>query len=563
MHRRSLSWTVHNISVWPKTAPGEGTVKDIRDLRMCSAMYTRMYADGVGSTARSSAVKHGRLGGEGHCHHLFVSSRVVLKSNSTPKQVGFPKGLDSCGFLSGCICFGSTRSIHTNGVLARQALPDANSGDVWALPRVVLKGGRAKLFSEGKSPIVYNGAIDRVVGRPAPRVGEAVLVCSGDGDPFAWGIFNPCSMYRVRIMETREEMSTPEDFKKPGASAFDIDSLLERRVHQAIVLRKSLGLPAPNITNVYRLVNSEGDRLSGLVVDILGTCAVISSSAAWIEQRRNFIEKLLGTLLPEIHTIEWKTSPMIAKEEGFERNAKSGDKQYTAANDNDSSEQLSEDPDSNEIQVLEDGIKYYVNPRNGQKTGFYADQREHRLFIRSIASGKNVLDLCCYSGGFAINAAIGNAERVHGVDSSHAAIYLARRNAVLNDLTDSKCSFEVGDIAEVMRRMMENGEQWDIVILDPPKLAPNKNVLTRAMRKYISLNAAAMKLVRPGGLLMTCSCSGAMTQSGSFQTMIRDAAKRACRRATILRPANASSDHPVDPGYPEGQYLTNVTVGIQ
>ena len=153
----------------------------------------------------------------------------------------------------------------------------------------------------------------------------------------------------------------------------------------------------------------------------------------------------------------------------------------------------------------------------------------------------------------------GGAVSAVGVDSSASALELGRKNAEVNGMTE-KCSFEKADAAEYMKRVGKEGKQWDIVVLDPPKLAPSRKALTGAMRKYEALNAAAMRLVRPGGVLMTCSCSGAVAQSGEFVSMLQKAAKRARRRVSVVRMGGASPDHPLDPGYPEGSYLTNVTV---
>lgn len=427
------------------------------------------------------------------------------------------------------------------------------------VPRVVLKGGRSKLFSEGKSPIVYGGAIDRIVGRPAPVCGDAVLVCTGNEEPIGWGVFNPNSMYRVRILETADELGEREDLRTRDTKMFDIKGLLERRIHQALCLRDAIGLTREVTTTAYRLVNSEGDRLSGLVVDVLGSFVVISSSAAWIEQWRDSISKILLEMFPGASTLVWRSSPLVTQEEGFDLKAEQGESSSVieiSDTDKDSSKE------EETIQVLENGVRYFVNPYKGQKTGFYADQRDHRAFIRSIASGKEVLDLCCYSGGFAINAALGNALYCLGVDSSSSAISLARRNAATNGLSERQCAFQVGNVADVMKAMNNEHKLWDIVILDPPKLAPSKRVLKQALRKYSNLNAAAMRIIRPGGLLMTCSCSGAVTQTGVFAAMLQDAAKRSGRRITIVRHGSAGSDHPIDPGYPEGQYLTNVVVRV-
>lgn len=429
------------------------------------------------------------------------------------------------------------------------------------LPRVVLKGGKSKLFAGGQSPMVYSGAVDRVVGRPTPQAGDAVLLCDGKEEAIGWGFFNPSSMFRVRVMQTADELD-PAALARPDAPA-----LVEQRIAAAVALRRALGLPSP-ATSVYRLINSEGDRLSGLVVDVLGDRLVVSSSAAWVELNKQAIcEALMRHAgLP---MGAWRGAADMLAEEGWPAGgaaagAQGEDEsaQEEAANEA-GAEGEAEAGTSGTVVVSEGGISYAVDPA-GQKTGFYCDQRDHRAFVRSVAQGKDVLDLCCYTGGFALSAAAGGAASALGVDSSAPAVALAQRNAELNGCTD-RCAFEKGDVAPWMSAAAKEGRQWDIVVLDPPKLAPSRKALTGALRKYESLNASAMRLVRPGGLLMTCSCSGAVRAAhgdDSFEAMLRGAARRARRRVTVVREGSAAPDHTVDPGHPEGRYLTNVLLRV-
>jgi 23S rRNA G2069 N7-methylase RlmK/C1962 C5-methylase RlmI len=407
-----------------------------------------------------------------------------------------------------------------------------------SIPRVILKGGKSKLFMEDLNPMVYPGAIDRVVGKPAPKAGDVVFVCNGGEEPFAWGVYNSESLYRVRILEMCGDQGAGGP---PSLSA-----LIQARIEAAYALRSVLKLPSQDNT-VYRLINSEGDGLSGLIVDVLGeNVVVIQSSAVWVEQQREVIQSAIQSVCKNenLHII-WRRSNDILREEGV------------------NGEDRISDAEENEVcgrkVVVEHGVRYEVDPL-GQKTGFYADQRDHRKFIQERAYGKDVLDLCCYTGGFALNAAIGGASSVVGVDSSAAAIDMAKSNAILNETVS--CEFHQAPITNFMRAAAEEGKSWDIIVLDPPKLAPNKKSLTGALRKYESLNTAAMRLVRPGGLLMTCSCSGAVAQAQVFLPMLRKAARRAGRHITLLRSGGAAPDHPLNLGYPEGQYLTNVTVRV-
>jgi 23S rRNA G2069 N7-methylase RlmK/C1962 C5-methylase RlmI len=380
-------------------------------------------------------------------------------------------------------------------------------------------------------------------------------------------------------------MQTLDDVDVENLIQPDLAALLTARIQAAVAVRAALGLPNNKVTNVYRLVNSEGDRLSGLVVDVLGNVATVQASAAWVQKHRLLIEELITKNVDEVDGVVWRQSAELIEEEGWVN--KDGEGEEAREDDsgnsggNSGAAQLQQEGGGGEPQqeensrpggtavmdhslteeppiAVEASLNYVVDPK-GQKTGFYCDQRDHRAFIRSISANKDVLDVCCYSGGFALNAAAGGAASAHGIDSSKPAVELAKRNAELNGFTD-RCTFEKADSAEFMKRAGGDGKNWDIVILDPPKLAPSRKSLQGAWRKYEALNASAMRLVRPGGVLMTCSCSGAVAQSGEFIPMLQKAAKRAQRRVTLVRSGSAAGDHPLDPGYPEGLYLTNITL---
>jgi len=423
--------------------------------------------------------------------------------------------------------------------------------DFSKMPQVVLKGGKAKLFSgDYKSPIVYGGAIDCVIGKPAPQSGDLVVVQNGKRETIGFGFYNPCSMYRVRMLQTVDEMPEANVDKLENRGTLDdyVKHLILSRIKNARELRSMLlGKSAEdedNMVTAYRMINSEGDRLSGLVVDVISNIAVVHSSAAWVEQWRDDIEQYIQQAAADVDTIVWRRAEHMLKMEGVELEESVGH------------------GDEEELSVVarEFGAKFHVSPF-GQKTGFYADQRDNRRFIRSMSRGKSVLDLCCYSGGFSIHAALGGATSVIGVDSSSSAIELAKKNSLLNNV-ESCVEFYKDDATKFMQEALKQGRQWDIVILDPPKLAPSRTLLKKAMRKYVALNAAAMKLVTPGGLLMTCSCSGAMNSSGEFTRVVQMASQRAQVSATIILKRGAGLDHCLDPGYPEGEYLTNFTLRI-
>ncbi|CAA7027393.1 unnamed protein product [Microthlaspi erraticum] len=403
--------------------------------------------------------------------------------------------------------------------------------------KVVLKKGKTQLFKDG-SPMVYSGAVDRIIGKPPPQTGDVVIVADGTENPIGWGLYNSVSMFCVRLMQLQHEST------RDPSCALNVEKLLQTRIAQAVELRKSLGIPSAN-TNAYRLVNSEGDRLSGLVVDVFGDIAVVASSAAWLEKYRNQVETCLRSI-HGINHINWRPSLDVLKEDGFDISSLS-------------QAQSSSLPQRS--MVVENGISFAVS-LEGQKTGFYTDQRENRHLISTISAGKRVLDLCCYSGGFALNAARGGATSVVGIDSSLPALELARENVILNHMDPGKVVFIKQDSTEFMKAALSREESWDIVILDPPKLAPRKKVLHNAAGMYRNLNSLAMRLTRSGGLMMTCSCSGAMTQSGKFLGILQSAAAMAGRKITVVREAGAASDHPLDPSYPQGQYLSNFLLRV-
>lgn len=413
------------------------------------------------------------------------------------------------------------------------------------IAKVVLKKGKTQLFRDG-SPMVYSGAVDCVIGKP-PQTGDAVLVTDRARQPFAWGIYNSVSMFCVRIVQTEDEAS------RDPSCVLDMERIIESRIAGAVELRKQLDLPSKD-TNVYRLVNSEGDRLSGLIADVLGDHIVVASSASWVEKYRPTIEGALITSTG-LGSITWRPSLEMLKEEGHEIGVENPSQSSTEL---DAVDAVASD---DEIEVFENGIRYKAS-LSGQKTGFYADQRDSRLALRAVCRSKTVLDLCCYSGGFSLNAAVGGASHVTGVDSSEPAVELATANVVRNELDPSSCTFVRADVTHFLKEAVAEGRAWDVVVLDPPKLAPNRKALQKALSRYRTLNSLAMRVTKPGGLLMTCSCSGAMTQSRSFVSVLKDASATVGRRLIQLRYAGAAPDHTLDVAYPEGEYLTNVLLRV-
>ena len=380
------------------------------------------------------------------------------------------------------------------------------------------------------------------------------------------GVYNPSSMYRVRILchgsshgallkKVKAAMKDNANDKE-AAEREAVALILQTKLHESIQARLSLNLPSDS-TDSYRLVNGEGDGLSGFAVDVLGgKVAVVMSSAAWVEIHKDTILETLDAVLKEhpLYSeqggleIVWRNTPSRLKQDGYELSEADGDE-----SDNDEC-----------VIVTESGVKYHTYPfGSSQKTGFYCDQRDNRLDVAKLCDGKRVLDLCCYNGGFALNAMVhGGASSCTGVDSSQDAIDAAIANAELNGLDDSRIQFLRDDIAQYMKDANDDAKEYDVIVLDPPKLAPSVSGLERASRKYHALNRDAMKIIdrKEGGLLLTCTCSGAMTQKDGgnfFLQTVQNAALAAGRQVTLLRKSGAAPCHTQSPAsYPAGNYLT-------
>ena len=371
-----------------------------------------------------------------------------------------------------------------------------------------------------------------------------------------WGVYNPSSMYRVRILSHSWSMNRQvnEQLERGGDENEALALIVKTQIQSAMQVRKTLGFmknDSPLYTDTFRLVNGEGDCLSGLAVDVIGgQVAVVMSSAAWVQVHRDLIVKCLKEVLNENnqdYDIVWKTTPARLQQDGMEMNECNGDE-----TDNDT-----------RVLATELGIKYATFPyAQGQKTGYYCDQRENRWNVAQYCNNAKVLDLCTYHGGFALNAVIhGHAAHVTGVDSSQQAIDTCHINAELNNCSD-KVVFVRDDISQFMKQAEAKGAYYDVIVLDPPKLAPSVSGLDKAKRKYHGLNRNAIKLLNQdkGGLLMTCTCSAAMSQKDGgqyFLNMVQQAAIAAGRRVTLLQVSGAAPCHTTNPAsYPAGVYLT-------
>lgn len=408
------------------------------------------------------------------------------------------------------------------------------------LPTVVLRRGREHLLS----PLLYDASVERVKGFPS--AGDLVEVCDWRGCVLAMGVYNPNSMYRVRVLQR-------------GENRRDLSSILLHRLRVAMATRRLLGLPKAGQDEAYRLVNGEGDGLSGLIVDVYGCIAVVRVAAYWVEKHRRTVEDGIRSIFLEVGVnirLVWRRSSAHLQQDFPQGLCQSF------------AEDVEEEVDPHEeCEVMESGLRFWVRPAGGQKTGLYLDQRENRRLIRSLVAlqdAPRVLDLCCYHGAFALAALAGGASCVTAVDSSAEALQVAARNATLNGFKSS-LKLEQGDVAAFMHQAAADKQEYDVVVLDPPKLAPSRRreALAKAERKYMALNEAALRLVAPGGILLTCTCSAAMTQSGRFIRMVKAAAFGAERDLAVLQTSQAAPDHPVSPACPEAAYLTAVLARVE
>jgi 23S rRNA (cytosine1962-C5)-methyltransferase len=382
--------------------------------------------------------------------------------------------------------------------------------------RVVLKKGRANPLWHGH-PWVYSGAVQREDGGAEP--GDVVEVCDIEGRLIGRGFYNPRSQIRARMVTFRDER---------------VDAaLIGRRIEEAIGLRQRLGLPSAD-TTAYRLVNSEGDALPGLTVDVYGDVAAVQFSALGAKKMEDAIYDALAAQLKTRAVVEVAAGG-FAQVEGFA----SATRVVRGAED------------VGVVRCRENGIELEVEPLKGQKTGMFLDQRENRRRIGQLAAGARVLDVYTYAGGFALNALKGGAREALCVDSSARALERVTAHAALNGVQDKISTVEADAF-----RWLETArpKSWDIVVVDPPKFARARKDLDAALKGYQRLNVLAMNACADGGLLATCSCSQLVDEE-MFERMLAAAAKDAGRRVQILEVGSQGPDHPVPPAFPEGRYL--------
>lgn len=394
---------------------------------------------------------------------------------------------------------------------------NASGADVRrALPRVDLKTEKRNFH-----PWVYRKMLERPKEGGA-RDGDAVEIYDRRGVFIGRGFYNGRSQIALRVLDWGGR-GEPLDF------AFFRD-----RIAAAVAIRREV-LALEERTDAYRAVNSEGDGLSGVVVDIYGAHAVceIMSLGAW--KVRQWVEQALGALYT-LEGVHFRADERIQNLEGFKAPPPKAAVTTT---------------------INENGVRFEVSLTGGHKTGFFLDQRENRRAVAELAGGKRLLDLCCYTGGFSLYARVlGHAKEAVGVDLDEKAIAQAEKNARLNGLAGPQAGvrFLHANAFHFLKEERDPRDLWDFVVLDPSKLAPTREGLDAALRDYYDLNRLALRNLKPGGLFLTCSCSGLVSLE-SFLGVVANAGADAGREVRVLRTSGPGDDHPVVADFPEGLYL--------
>jgi 23S rRNA (cytosine1962-C5)-methyltransferase len=384
--------------------------------------------------------------------------------------------------------------------------------------KLLLKRDRERSLLR-RHPWVVSGAVDALRGHAGP--GDTVEVCEHDGSFLAWAAYSPSSRIVARVW----------DFARD--TVLD-DAFFAARIGAAVALRRALLPPAGS---AYRVVNAESDGLPGLTVDRYADQLVLQASSAGAAAQRERIARVLAAATG-LSSVYERSEGEVLELEGLtpRRGALLGPEPTEA------------------IAVQEHGLRFAVDVRAGHKTGFYLDQRDNRALVRELAAGRDVLDGFCYTGAFGLCAAAGGARSVTAVDSSEDALAAARVNAELNPQAGSAIAFERADVFEFLRSARDRRLGYDLIVLDPPKFAPTARHAERAARAYKDINLLAFKLLRPGGLLLTFSCSAAIGGE-LFQKIVAGAAADAGVDARFVRRLGAGADHPVALSFPEGDYL--------
>lgn len=385
--------------------------------------------------------------------------------------------------------------------------------------RIILAKGREKSLLR-RHPWIFSGAIERVEGKPLS--GETLDVFDKGGNWLARAAWSADSQIRGRVWTFDRDEQIDQDF-------------FVRRLQQAQQWRNVVA--ARDDLTGYRLIAGESDGLPGITIDRYDNFLVLQLLSSGAEFQRLNLMNALRECYPECNIYE-RSDVAVRKKEGL--------KQVTGLLHGEEPPKL--------LPICENGVQILVDIKEGHKTGFYLDQRESRLAASRYVNGKKVLNCFCYTGAFGLFALKGNCKQVVNVDVSQPALDIARQNAELNGFDMSRAEFVRADVFKLLREYREQGEKFDVIIMDPPKFIENKGQLAGGCRGYKDINMLAMQLLNPGGTLLTYSCSGLM-ESGLFQKILADAALDAKREVQFVEQFTQAADHPVLSTYPEGLYL--------
>lgn len=400
---------------------------------------------------------------------------------------------------------------------AQHATQQAADPRLAGVPSLRLRPGKERSLQR-RHPWVYASGIAAI--EPNLASGQTVAIVGDDGRFLAWGAYSPDSAIAARAWSYEIEA-------QPDAG------MMRTRVQQALARRQAL----TGRTTAVRLVFGEADQLPGLVVDRYGDQLVVQFLAAGVEFWR---EPIIDALMAESGCSRL-----------FERSdAAAREREGLAPREG----PLRGEPPAGPVEIIEDGVRYAVDVVSGHKTGFYIDQRDSRARVAALSRDRRVLNCFCYTGGFTLAALAGGARSALSIDSSEPALEQARANQVLNGLQDSDCEWRNDNVFDALKRLAAEGREFDLIVLDPPKFAPSAHHLDRAARAYKEINLKALRLLAPGGLLFTFSCSGAVSVD-LWQKIVAGAVIDARVDAQFIERLQAGSDHPMLMTHPEGEYL--------
>ena len=396
--------------------------------------------------------------------------------------------------------------------------------------KLILNAGREKSLLR-RHPWIFSGAVARAEGQPAS--GDTVEVRSAQGEFLGFAAYNAQSQITARVWSWHADEKINADF-------------FRYRIANVVSTRRALPplpLAAEGRSNGVRLIHAESDGLPGLVVDQYDDVLVMQIGSAgaeyWREPCADILQELCSpACIYERSDSDSRTLEGLPLRNGALRGS------------------LPEN-----LTIEEHGLRFSVDVAKGQKTGFYLDQRDNRELIGRLAQGKDVLNCFCYSGGFSIYALRGGAKSVLSIDSSEEALQLAQRNVELNGLDTSRAEWQCADVFTALRKLRDQNRKFDLIILDPPKFAPTAAFAEKAARGYKDINLLGFKLLRPGGLLATFSCSGGISDD-LFQKIIAGAALDAGVDVQIVRKLHAAPDHPVLLSFPESAYLKGLVLRV-